>query len=96
VSDLCSRCVLYNASLAAGLADVLALEFLDQAGRQTEANDFRNLQTGRDNPIEWHFHEREAADFAWDLFEETGYLPRIRVCYTPYGRPDDNDCYPDP
>lgn len=78
------------------LQDELRADFLDQAYRQTLANDFRNLQTGLNNPVEWDFDEKETADFAWKLFEREGYLPRIRVCYAPYRLQSDYNCYPDP
>jgi hypothetical protein len=63
-----------------------ARDFLTQANSQIEANDLRNLQTGMNNPIDWHFKDRATADFAWDLFKEASFLDKIRVFYTPEGR----------
>jgi hypothetical protein len=71
----------------------MTAEFLDQADREVSANDFRNAQTGINTPVEWHFREKEVADFAWALFGEARLLPRIRVCYTPFGT-GTSDCYP--
>jgi hypothetical protein len=75
--------------------DILRKDFLEQASSQIEANDFRNLQTGRDNWIDWHFDEMETAGYAWNLFEAAGYLDEIRIYYTPYGR-HTSERYPDP
>lgn len=63
----------------------LEYDFLTQADRQVKANDFRNLQTGLDYPIDWHFKDKEVADFAWDIFRRRGYVDKIRVFYTPEG-----------
>ncbi len=60
-------------------------EFLDQAARQIEANDFRNLQTGIVRPIDWHFQDKEIAMFALKLFGDAGFLPKVRIFYTPEG-----------
>jgi hypothetical protein len=51
-------------------------DFIDQATRQLEAAGSR--------PVEWHFAERPAADFARHLFEDQG-LP-ITVIYSPWLR----------
>jgi hypothetical protein len=56
-----------------------------------------NARTGRNNPVDWRFDERETADYAWDTFQKAGLLGRtqIRVHYTPYKEGTDEE-YPDP
>ncbi|HLH12050.1 MAG TPA: hypothetical protein VKV77_09255 [Methylovirgula sp.] len=71
--------------------DAMAEEFLGQAKRQIPANDLRNKQLGRNYPIEWHFQEKEVAEFARDLFKDAGYLSTIRIYYDPYDRPDEHE-----
>lgn len=72
-------------------------DFLTQAEAQLSANTAANILNGRINTIDWHFDERQTADYAWRVFEEKGYLGsgRIRVHYTPYSEMTDEP-YPDP
>jgi hypothetical protein len=63
-----------------------ATDFLTQADDQVAANNFRNLQTGADYPIDWHFNDKEVADFAWELFDDPRFRNKIRVFYTPRGK----------
>lgn len=56
--------------------DCLAASWIDQAKRQVAASGGR--------PIEWHFAERGAAEYARKLFENNCDLARIRVVYTPW------------
>lgn len=60
-------------------------DFLKQASRQIEANDFRNVQTGIVRPIDWHFKDRESAEFALKLFGQADFLSKVRIFYTPEG-----------
>jgi hypothetical protein len=54
---------------------IIAGKWLDQAWRQIEASQGR--------PIQWHFAEKAAADFARELFERKGF-DQIQVIYTPW------------
>ena len=63
----------------------MSAKFIQQAASQIQANDFRNLQTGIVRPIDWHFKDRESAVFALDLFGQAGFLPKVRIFYTPEG-----------
>ncbi|MEW6437736.1 MAG: hypothetical protein AB1508_11295 [Pseudomonadota bacterium] len=63
----------------------MSAKFIQQAASQIQANDFRNLQTGIFRPIDWHFKDRESAEFALKLFGQAGFLPKIRIFYTPEG-----------
>jgi hypothetical protein len=49
-------------------------EMLEQARRQIDA--------ANDTPIQWHFAEREVADFMRELFQKRN-LGRIKVVHTP-------------
>ncbi len=64
--------------------DSLTKEFKEQANRQIEAADANG---GR--PIEWHFYEEKTMEFARQIFEGTGVLPRIKFLHTDY--PGDNE-----
>jgi hypothetical protein len=64
----------------------LEQDFLDQANRQVQANTAANIRNGRITTDEWHFDERQTADYAWRLFKGDDLLGRgkIRIYYTPY------------
>jgi hypothetical protein len=42
----------------------------------------RQIQAAKGTPIEWHFAEKEAADFVRELFQKAGF-EEIRVIHTP-------------
>ena len=58
------------------MRDVLSLDWLSQARRQIDASGGR--------PVVWVFAERDAADFARKLFDESGDLKRIHTLWIPY------------
>jgi hypothetical protein len=58
------------------MRDIFGASWLKQAERQVDASDGR--------PIEWHFAERGAAEYARKLFDGVPELQRIRVIYTPW------------
>jgi hypothetical protein len=68
---------LRNAKLSSDLPDVMVADYLKQAKAQVAASGGR--------PIVWVFAEKEAAEFARDLFKDNG-LGEIIVGYIPWTR----------
>jgi len=60
------------------LKNALGTDWVYQATRQWEASEGR--------PMEWHFADREAADYARQLFYQREWLRGIRVVWTPWLR----------
>jgi hypothetical protein len=56
----------------------------DSIGGQWAAQSFSQILSAGDRPIRWYFAEREAADFARELFRELGYGNRIDVEWRPW------------
>jgi hypothetical protein len=54
----------------------MGIDWAYQATRQWESSGGR--------PIEWHFANKEAADFAREVFNEHEWLRGIRVVWTPW------------